>query len=340
MELDTAVEPDLSIAQWMADNQVCKEYEEFITRDGKWSPIFKRLLSGEKITGAKVVDGFLYLLHKSRWQLVIPDLLSIKSKPAKEFLINQAHVNTGHAGSDKSYIELSNKYHWQNTYTDTKEFVESWELCQLTKSSTQKPVGLLTPLNVPTRAWIEIGMDFLFLKQLIVACTKLSPGLRLSDKQEPHFITLCKVLNIVDWHSGYTYMILCTAEIDADSVIDIFERLIKPTIGLPLSIISDQDTLFMSGKLQEWLLVNGVRHKVTSTYHPRSDGQTERKNEEISEMFAAAYLEGDDWITVASKMQAKVNARQNKSSGESPFLTLHGFQPKLCSSELPYSIPI
>ena len=98
LALNPEVEPDLSIAQWMVNNQVCQEYEELIRRDSKWSTIFKRLRSGEKITGAKVVDGFLYLLHISRWQLVIPDHFNIKSKPAKEFLINQAHVNTGHAG--------------------------------------------------------------------------------------------------------------------------------------------------------------------------------------------------------------------------------------------------
>ena len=60
----------------------------------------------------------------------------------------------------------------------------------------------------------------------------------------------------------------------------------------------------MLDKFQEWLQVNRVRHKVTSTYHPESDGQTERKNKEISEMFAAAQLEGDAWITAAPKIQA------------------------------------
>ena len=174
-------------------------------------------------------------------------------------------------------------------------------------------------------------MDFLFFTQLIVDCTKLIPGLRLSDKQKPHFITVCKVLNIVDRHSGYTYLIPCTAEIDADGVIDIFERLIKPTVGLPLSIVSDQDPLFMSGKFQGWLLVNGVGHKVTSTYHSESDGRTDRRNEEISEMFAAAQLEGEHRITAAPKIQPNVNARQNKSRGQSPFFTLYGFQPKLSS---------
>ena len=57
-------------------------------------------------------------------------------------------------------------------------------------------------------------------------------------------------------------------------------------------------------------------------------------------MFAAAQLEGDDWITAASKIQAKVNARQNKSRGESPFFILYVFQPKLFSSELRHPIPI
>ena len=57
-------------------------------------------------------------------------------------------------------------------------------------------------------------------------------------------------------------------------------------------------------------------------------------------MFVAAQLEGDEWITAAPKIQAKVNNRQNKSRGEFRFFTLYGFQPKLPSSELPHPIPI
>ena len=153
-------------------------------------------------------------------------------------------------------------------------------------------------------------------------------------------MTLYKVLTIDDRHSGYTDIIPSTAEMNVDSIIYIFERLIKTTVGQPLSIVSNPDPLCMSGKFQEWWQVNVVRHKVTSTYQPESDGQTERKNKGMSERFAAAQLEGDDWITEAPKIQAKVNARQNKTRGESPFFTLYGFQPKLCSSELRHPIPI
>ena len=57
-------------------------------------------------------------------------------------------------------------------------------------------------------------------------------------------------------------------------------------------------------------------------------------------MFAAAQLEGDDWITAATNIRAKMNARQHQSRRESPLFTLYGFQPKLSSSELPHLTPI
>ena len=57
-------------------------------------------------------------------------------------------------------------------------------------------------------------------------------------------------------------------------------------------------------------------------------------------MFAAAQSEGDDWITAAPKIQAKVNARQNNSRAESHSFTRNRYQPTLCSSELPHPILI
>ena len=45
-------------------------------------------------------------------------------------------------------------------------------------------------------------------------------------------------MNIIDRHSGYNYIIPCTGEINAAGVIDIVEQHIKPTIGLPFSIVS------------------------------------------------------------------------------------------------------
>ena len=206
---------------------------------------------------------------------------------AQNFFIQQAHDNTGHAGLDKTYQNLTDKYHWKNSFADVKTFFESCEICQATKSCTQKPVGLLTPHTVPQSPWLAMAIDALYLKQLVVDCTKLIPGVRFSDKQKPHFVTFCKVLNIIDRHSSYPYILPCTDEINAAGVIDIFEKHIKLTIALHFSIVPDQDVLFMSAEFQDWLIKNGICDKVSTTYHPETDGQTQRQNRFLTEMFVA-----------------------------------------------------
>ena len=52
-------------------------------------------------------------------------------------------------------------------------------------------------------------------------------------------------------HSGYTYIIPCTAEINAVVGIYIFNKHIKPTMGLPFSIVSDPDIPFMSAEFPD-----------------------------------------------------------------------------------------
>ena len=118
--------------------------------------------------------------------------------------------------------------------------------------------------------------------------------MRFANKQKPDFLTFGKVLNIMDRHSGYSYIIPRTGEIDAAVVIDIFEKLIKPTMGLPFSLVSNPDVLFMSTEFQDWLCKTGIRQKVFTTYHSETDGEIERKNRELTEMIAGHQLEGTD----------------------------------------------
>ena len=164
--------------------------------------------------------------------------------------------------------------------------------------------------------------------------------MRCSNKQKPHFLAFCRVLNIIDRHAGSAYIIRCTGEINAAGVIDIFEKHIKSTIGLPFSIISDQDVLFMSAEFQDWMITNSLRHKVCTTYHPETDGLTERNHRELTEMFAAHELKATDWLTAAPKVQTQVNSRVSNSTGQAPFFSLYGFQRTVSSTELPHPIPV
>ena len=159
---------------------------------GSWEPLYFRILDAHAVQDAKVIDGFLYIYQGSTCQLIIHRGLQIKGMSGRNSFMQQAHDNTGHGGLHETYQNLTDNYHWKDSFSDVKKFMESCEICQATKSFTQKPVGLLTPLTVPKKPWIEIGMDFVLLKQLVADCTKLILPMRISDKQKPHLITSAK----------------------------------------------------------------------------------------------------------------------------------------------------
>ena len=51
--------------------------------------------------------------------------------------------------------------------------------------------------------------------------------------------------------------------------------------GLPDKILSDQGSQFAAQAFQEMLKLLGIRSKLTTAYHPQTDGATERVNQEI-----------------------------------------------------------
>jgi hypothetical protein len=64
----------------------------------------------------------------------------------------------------------------------------------------------------------------------------------------------------------------------------------------------------MLGTFQQWLNVNGIEHKVSSTYHPQTDGISERKNRTILPMFTIKKMvEGLNWVETTPIVQTEVN---------------------------------
>jgi len=62
---------------------------------------------------------------------------------------------------------------------------------------------------------------------------------------------------------------------------DIIALLIKEVVrlyGFPSSIVLDRDKIFMSSFWSELLKQHGITLKISSAYHPQSDGQTKVVN--------------------------------------------------------------
>jgi len=114
-------------------------------------------------------------------------------------------------------------------------------------------------------------MDFLSMEPVTIPCSELIPGYHKLKGEGSHNISFEKLLVISCRRTNFTFLIPCIKELNAKDVIDILEKWIKPTVGLPYEIITDQDVLFMSALFQDWANSVGVRYKASSAYQLQTD---------------------------------------------------------------------
>ena len=73
----------------------------------------------------------------------------------------------------------------------------------------------------------------------------------------------------------------CNKTIDALGTAQIFIDHVWKQFGLPDIIISDRGPQFTSRGFQEMCKLLKINHRMSTAYHPQTDGETERVNQEI-----------------------------------------------------------
>jgi len=87
------------------------------------------------------------------------------------------------------------------------------------------------------------------------------------------------ILTIVDQGcSKAAKFIPCTKTIDGTGVVLKYLKHLVPWFGLPKQIILDQDPRFTSAFAKEMCKALGIQQNLSTAFHPRTDGQTERMN--------------------------------------------------------------
>ncbi|KAJ4786652.1 polyprotein [Rhynchospora pubera] len=167
----------------------------------------------------------------------------------------------GHEGVEKTLHRLRSNFTFSDMKKSVQEFVAACSVCQRNKSVHLHPAGLLQPLPLPDKIWADISMDFIV-------------GF-------PTVHGKSVILIVVDRLSKYSHFIALAHPYIAQSVALVFYESIVKLHGVPQSIVSDRDPVFTSKFWQELFRLQGVHLKLSSAFHPQTDGQTEVVNRTI-----------------------------------------------------------
>jgi len=141
---------------------------------------------------------------------------------------------------------------------DVENYIKQCTTCQKAKHSLQHPMGLLQPLPVPEGIWQDLTMDFI-------------EGL---PKSKGYSV----ILVVVDRLTKYAHFMAIIHPYTVATVAQTFLDNVVKHHGFPTSIVSDRDTIFVSNFWKQLFTLYKVELKLSTSYHPQTDGQSERVN--------------------------------------------------------------
>jgi len=216
----------------------------------------------------------------------------------------------GHSGVAATYHRLKRHFAWKGMKNDVDNFIKQCNTCQQAKHSLQHPMGLLQPLPIPTGIWQDITMDFI-------------EGL---PKSEGYSV----ILVVVDRLTKYAHFIAIKHPYTAATIAKTFMENVVKLHGMPKSIVTDRDTIFVSQFWKEFFKAYKVNLKFSTAYHPQTDGQSERVNQCL-EMYlrCAVHDSPQTWKSWLPLAELWYNTSLHSSLGCTPFKALYGHDPDL-----------
>jgi hypothetical protein len=194
--------------------------------------------------------------------------------------------------------------------TDIELFCTSCVKCQMNKTSTQLPKGLLHSLPTPDRPWQSIGINF------------MGPLPKSND---------CDYLMVViDQLTSQVHLVPTTTTVTAKGIAWLFLKEIVRPHGVPDTIVSDRDSKFMSIFWHELQRLMGTKLLMATAFHPQMDGATEQANRLIGQILRSVVRDDQkDWAAKCPMVELALNSNVSATTGFAPFELNHGYMPRI-----------
>ena len=253
----------------------------------------------------EIIDDMLYVGRR----LYVPNNAELRTSIIRE---NHDSLPSGHGGRTTTYDRVSRYYYWPKMTDTIATYVRSCHTCRRTKANREGKHGLLKPLPIPERYFQDISVDFI---------TPLPQCKRYGRTYE-------NIMVVVDRLSKKKKFIPLDS-LEVDAVVQAFIEWVWREEGYPSSILSDRGTQFVAHFWKRLCQRIGTKPKLSSAFHPETDGQTESANAALKQ-YLRAYVNynQDNWVDLLPIAEFEANSDKNASSGLAPFMATKGYIPK------------
>jgi hypothetical protein len=261
-------------------------------------------------------EGLLYVVQPDgSSQLVIP-----ADPRLQQLLLSEAHdtVIAGHMGRDKTLAKVKQWFVWDGMAKAVDLYVRSCPVCQGIKAPNQRPAGLLQSLAVPPSRWHTVSMDFI-------------TGLPRSSRGHDSIMT------VVDKLTKRAHFIPTTCTVTAAKCAELFIQHVFRLHGMPRVIVSDRDVKFTSAFWRTFHRACGTQLRMSTPFHPQTDGQSEAANKVISQLIRSCIdVKQQSWEDKLPFLEFAYNDSLASGTGFTPFfldLGRHPHVPLLMQSQ-------
>ena len=245
-------------------------------------------------------------LIKRHQQVLVPNDTCIRTEIITS---NHDDITAAHRGVTKTIELVTRTFYWKHMHRDVKEYVNTCINCQQNKITNQPPLGLLHPIETPEQRWHTVTMDLI---------TSLPVTKNGHDA----------IVVFVDKMSKMVHYVPTVTTIDAPSLATLMINHVIKLHGIPICIISDRDPRFTSSFWKALWLQLGTKLKMSTAYHPQTDGLTERNNRTLEESLRSyVNYHQNNWDNMLPLLEFSYNNCINSTTGFSPFFLNYGQHP-------------
>ena len=278
------------------------------SEDKFYAPI---LMNPEEFTNFAVWDGLIFFKSKGVETVAVPDV-QVHNQNIREVLIKQGHSILAHLSDEKTVTYMCDQVWWKLMILDISDYCRLCQTCTTSKPQNGKPQGKLKTMPVPTHPWQYIGMDF------------VGP-LPESSNQDGDYNMICV---IIDQLTSMVHLVPTRQNYRAADMVELMFECVYKLHGLPERIISDRDSLFTSKFWKRLHRLLGTELRMSSAFHPQTDGATERANCTVTQMIRQCVRpDQKDWVTKLPTIEFAINSARSSTTGFSPFQLNYGRNP-------------